>query len=44
MKTKLTFGDFEGNTFHRKVSVSADDGRLHLSYELNELDDDEEGK
>lgn len=44
MKTKLTLGDFEGNTFHRKVSVSADDGRLHLSYELNELDDDEEGK
>ena len=36
LKTKLSLGDFEGNTYHRKISVGADDGRLYLSYELNE--------
>ena len=36
MKTKISLGDFEGNTCHRKVSVGTDDGRLHLSYELHE--------
>lgn len=36
MKTKLSLGDFEGNTYHRKVSVGTDDGRLYLSYELHE--------
>ena len=36
LKTKISLGDFEGNTYHRKISVGADDGRLCLSYELNE--------
>ena len=36
LKTKISLGDFEGNTYHRKISVGADDGRLYLSYELNE--------
>ena len=36
LKTKLSLGDFEGNTYHRKISVGTDDGRLYLSYELNE--------
>ena len=36
MKTKLSLGDFEGNTYHRKVSVGTDDGRLYLSYELHD--------
>lgn len=36
MKTKLSLGDFEGNTYHRKISIGTDDGRLHLSYELHE--------
>ena len=36
MKTKLSLGDFEGNTYHRKVSVGTDDGRLYLSYEQHE--------
>ena len=39
LKTKLSLGDFEGNTYHRKISVGADDGRLYLSYELNERDE-----
>lgn len=38
LKTKLSLGDFEGNTYHRKFSVGTDDGRLYLSYELNERD------
>ena len=38
LKTKLSLGDFEGNTYHRKFSVDTDDGRLYLSYELNERD------
>ena len=36
LKTKISLGDFEGNTYHRKISVGAADGRLYLSYELNE--------
>ena len=36
LKTKISLGDFEGNTYHRNISLGADDGRLHLSYELNE--------
>ena len=36
LKTKISLGDFEGNTYHRKISVGADDSRLYLSYELNE--------
>ena len=39
LKTKLSLGDFEGNTYHRKFSVGTDDGRLYLSYELNERDE-----
>ena len=39
LKTKLSLGDFEGNTYHRKFSVGADNGRLYLSYELNERDE-----
>ena len=39
LKTKLSLGDFEGNTYHRKFSVGGDDGRLYLSYELNERDE-----
>ena len=39
LKTKLSLGDFEANTYHRKISVGADDGRLYLSYELNERDE-----
>jgi len=38
-KTRISLGDFEGNTYHRKVSLQDDDGRLHLAYELNECDD-----
>ena len=40
LKTKLSLGDFEGNTCHRKFSVGTDDGRLYLSYELNGRDRD----
>ena len=36
LNTKISLGDFEGNTYHRKVTVSSDDGRLYLSYELHE--------
>lgn len=36
IKTRISLGDFEGNTYHRKVTVSSDDGRLYLSYELHE--------
>ena len=39
LKTKLSLGDFEGNTYHRKFSVGTDDGRLYLTYELNERDE-----
>lgn len=39
MKTRLSLGDFEGNTYHRKVAVGTDDGRLYLSYELHERAD-----
>lgn len=39
LKTKLSLGDFEGNTYHRKFSVGTDNGRLYLSYELNERDE-----
>ena len=39
LKTKISLGDFEGNTYHRKISVGADDDRLYLSYELNERDE-----
>ena len=42
MNTKISLGDFEGNTYHRKVAVCGDDGRLFLNYEMNEYD--EEGK
>ena len=36
IKTRISLGDSEGNTYHRKVTVSSDDGRLYLSYELHE--------
>ena len=39
MKTKISLGDFGGNTYHRKVAVGTDDGRLYLSYELHERAD-----
>ena len=44
IKTRISLGDFEGNTYHRKVAVGSDDGRLLLNYELNELDDEEEAR
>ena len=44
LNTKIALGDFEGNTYHRKVAVGTDDGRLLLNYELNELDDEEEAR
>ena len=36
MKTKISLGDFEGNSYHRKVAIGCDDKRLYLSYEANE--------
>lgn len=39
LNTKITLGDFEGNTYHRKIAVGSDDGRLYLSYELHERAD-----
>ena len=39
LKTKLSLGDFKGNTYRRKFSVDTDNGRLLLSYELNERDE-----
>ena len=42
LNSKIALGDFEGNTYHRKVAVSSDDGRLFLNYEMNEYDDAEE--
>lgn len=44
MNTKIALGDFEGNTYHRKVAVCGDNGRILLNYELNELDDEEEAQ
>ena len=41
MNTKIALGDFEGNTYHRKVAVCGDDGRLFLNYEMNEYDEEE---
>ena len=41
MNTKISLGDFEGNTYHRKVAVCGDDGRLFLNYEMNEYDEEE---
>lgn len=38
--TPITLGDYEGNTLHRNFSVCEDNGRLHLSFELNESDDE----
>ena len=40
IETPITLGDYEGNTLHRNFSVCGDDGRLHLSFELNESDDE----
>ena len=40
IETPITLGDYEENTFHRNFSVCGDDGRLHLSFELNESDDE----
>ena len=39
LKTKLSLGDFEGNTYHRKFSVGTDNGRPYLSNALNERDE-----
>lgn len=39
MNTKISLGDFEGNTYHRKIAVGSDDGRLYLSYEMHERAD-----
>ena len=39
LNTKISLGDFEGNNYHRKVAVGADDGRLYLSYEMHERAD-----
>lgn len=39
LNTKIALGDFEGNTYHRKVAVGTDDGRLYLSYEMHEQAD-----
>lgn len=39
MNTKISLGDFGGNTYHRKVAVGTDDGRLYLSYEMHERAD-----
>lgn len=39
LNTRVTLGDFEGNTFHRKVNLAANGQDLHISYELNELAD-----
>lgn len=39
-ETPITLGDYEGNTSHNKFSVCEDGGRLHLSFELNESDDE----
>ena len=36
MKTKISLGDFEGNSYHRKVAIGCDDKRLYLSHEANE--------
>lgn len=41
LNTKISLGDFEGNTYHRKVAVCGDDGRLFLNYEMNEYDEEE---
>ena len=38
MKTKISLGDFEGNSYHRKVALGCDNKRLYLSYEMNECD------
>ena len=40
LETPITLGDYEGNTLHRSFSVCEDNGRLHLSFELNESDDE----
>lgn len=37
--TKVSLVDYEGNTFHRKFSATEDGRRLHLSFEMNELDE-----
>ena len=38
MRTRISLGDFEGNTYHRKVALGCDNKRLYLSYEMNECD------
>ena len=40
LETPITLGDYEGNSFHHNFSVCGDGGRLHLSFELNESDDE----
>ena len=34
--TTITLGDFEGNTYHSSMVMTADRRNLHLMYELNE--------
>lgn len=40
LNTRISMGDFEGNTYHRKATVGEDAGRLYLSYELHEYSDE----
>jgi len=36
--TKVSLGDYEGNSYHRHFTAGGDDGRLYLSFEMNEHD------
>lgn len=40
LDTKITLGDFEGNTYHKKCVLMKDKGKVYLAYEMNEYDND----